>query len=154
MVSLTLLEKYQKLFIDIASPEVSMGLEHAWVYQELLYRMEVLQVCQMFTATAPVGDSMKAMLMHYQMVDGYFESLRGERHIGKTTDEKEQKQRDTAIQNLYRVIMDYRKRFSSFSPGSDERYKKEITKAITTVLPAWIQVRNAYITIHTKEEAA
>lgn len=151
MANLTMLEKYQMLYVELVKQESPMTLEQAWVYQELLYRMEVLQVCQMFTLVAPVGNDMRAMLMHYQMVDGYFESLKTERRNGLAASEDEQKQRETAHQNLCRIMNDYRKRFSSFSPTRPEQYKTEITRTITTFLPAWVQVRNSFIKITTKE---
>lgn len=151
MAKLTMLEKYQVTFAEIAKQESPMTLEQAWTFQELLYRIEVLQICQMFTVVAPVGNDMRAMLTHYQMVDGYFENLKCERRNGLAASEEEQKQRDTVHQNRCRIVNDYRKRFSSFTPGNPEQYKKEIGKAITTFLPAWIQTRNTYINIITKE---
>jgi len=151
MAKLTMLEKYQLIFADIVKQEPPMTLEQAWTFQELLYRMEVLQVCQMFITVAPVGNDMRAMLTHYQMVDGYFENLKCERRGGLAASEEEQKQRDTAHQNLCRIVNDYRKRFSSFTPGNPEQYKKEIGKTITTFLPPWIQTRNTYINVTTKE---
>lgn len=151
MAKLTMLEKYQLAFADITKQESPMTHEQSWTFQELLYRMEVLQVCQMFTVVAPVGNDMRAMLTHYQMVDGYFENLKCERRNGLAASEDEQKQRDTAHQSLCRIVTDYRKRFGSFTPGSPDQYKNEIGKAITTFLPAWIQTRNTYIEISTKE---
>ena len=151
MANLTMLEKYQIAYAELAKQGNSMTLEQAWTMQELLYRMEVLQACQMFTLIAPVGGDMRAMLTHYQMVDGYLESLKTERRNGLASREEEQKQRDTAHQNLCRIVNDYRKRFSSFSPTRPEQYKSEITRAITTFLPAWVQSRNTFIKITTKE---
>ena len=150
MAKLTMLEKYQHIFAEFAR-QSPIPLELVWVYQELLYRMEVLQVCQMFAASAPVGADMQAMLTHYRMTDGYLESLKSERRYGTAASEEEQKQRDTAHQNLCRVITDSRKRFGSFRPSAPDQYKNEIVKTINTFLPAWIQTRNTYIKIVTKE---
>lgn len=151
MAKMTMLERYQRSFIELTQQAAGMPLEQAWTYQELLYRMEVLQVCQMFSAIAPVGDDLRAMHMHYQMVDGYLEALKTERRSAFVASEEEQKQRDTSHQNLCRIVNDYRKRFGSFVPGNPEQYKNEICQAITTFLPAWIQTRNAYIKLNTKE---
>ncbi len=150
MANMTMLEKYQHTFAGLASGQ-PVPLEQAWTYQELLYRMEVLQTCQMFCANAPVGSDMQSMLTHYQMVDGYLENLKNERRFGIPAPDDEQKQRDTAHQNLCRIVADYRKRFGSFSPVNPEQYKNEIGKTITTFLPAWLQTRNAYTKINTKE---
>jgi len=146
-----MLEKYQTMFADIAAQQPPVPLDQLWSYQELLYRMEVLQVCQTLTASAPVGTDTRAMLTHYQMTDGYLEALKNERRYGPATGKEDQTQRDTAQQNLCRVVTDYRKRFGSFSPSTPEQYKNEIGKTITTFLPAWLQVRNAYIKINTRE---
>lgn len=153
MTKLTLLEKYQATFADMVKNKEKLSLEQAWLFQELLYRIEVLQVCQMFTQTAPVGNDLRAMFTHYQMVDGYFENLKSERRNRLAASEKEQKQRETISQNLCRVMNDYRKRFSSFSPSTPEQYRNEISKVISTMLPVWVQMRNVYTPIKTKEEA-
>jgi hypothetical protein len=145
-----MLEKYQHMFAGIAAQQ-PVSLEQTWTYQELLYRMEALQVCQMFCANAPVGTDMRAMFTHYQMVDGYLENLKNERRCGLPAGDEEQKQRDAAHQNLCRIVGDYRKRFGSFAPSMPDQYKNEIGKTITTFLPAWIQARNAYIKINSKE---
>lgn len=152
MAKLTLLEKYQIAFAEMVKDKGALSLEQAWSFQELLYRIEVLQVCQMFTMTAPVGNDLRAMVTHYQMVDGYFENLRSERRNGLVASEKEQKQRETVSQNLSRITNDYRKRFSSFSPSAPDQYKNEISRVISTMLPAWIQMRNVYAPIKMKEE--
>jgi len=150
----TLLEKYQLTYADLTKRESPLPLEAVRTFQELLYRTEVLQVCQMFTVTAPVGNDLGAMLKHYQMVDGYFESIKSERRIGPAASEEVQSRRDTAHQNLCRIVADYRKRFGSFKPGDPEQYKNEIGNVISTFLPAWIQMRNTLIHISTKEGAA
>ena len=116
--------------------------------QEVLYRISVLEGCQMFAKAAPRSVDVKCLLWHYQMLDAYFQNLTMERKYGLGTGEDVQKRRDAAQGNLLNVIADYRKRFSSFSPGNDEGcYKKTITSVIQTVLPAWIQYRQTYVEI-------
>ena len=146
----TMLEKYQKICSDLVCGG-SMAPEAIWMFQEVVYRIEVLQVCQAFANNAPVGNEMKDMFSHYQMTDAYLENLKSERRNGTSTDPEAQKQRDTAHQNLCRVVEDYRKRFGSFSPTKQDHYKSEISKVISTFLPAWISYRNKYINISSKE---
>lgn len=126
------------------------------MYQELLYRLDVLQALQMFCSTAPVGDNFKSMIAHYQMLDGYVNNLVYERQFGVPAgnDPDLPKHRQAAHVNLCRVIESYRKRFSSFKPGEPDQYKREIDKAVLTVLPAWIQYRNVYVSLKQTEEAA
>ena len=126
----------------------------AWMYQELMYRIDVFQVLQMFSTIAPVGKDMKPMLTHYQMLDGYINNLVYERKFGLPANQDLEKHRAAAHMNLCRVIEDYRKRFSSFTPGEPDQYKKEIEKTIITVLPAWIQYREVFVSVKQKEEAA
>lgn len=125
-----------------------------WMFQELLYRIDVLQALQMFSAVAPVGNNLKAMLTHYQMLDGYINTLVYDRQYGIQPNKDLVMHREAAHMNLCRVIEDYRKRFSSFTPGEPGQYKREIEKSIITVLPAWIQYREVYVSIKQKEEAA
>ena len=129
------------------------GPSEIWKQQELLYRIEVLEVCQMFVKTAPQSVVLNDLTWHFQMVDAYFLTLTRERRFGKDADENQKKQRDTAHGNLLQVIQDYRKRLSSFAPGTDAGcYKKTISNVIQTVLPVWVQYRQTYIEI-TKEAA-
>ena len=151
----TLLENYKaskdsfENGLQVAKP----GPAQIWMYQEFLYRIEVLEVCQMFVKTAPEGTDIKTLCVHYQMVDAYFQNLTMERRSGACSAESVQKQRDTAHGNLLRVIQDYRKRFGSFAPGNDaDCYRKIIANVIQTVLPVWVQYRQTYIEL-TKEAA-
>ena len=57
-------------------------------YQEVLYRIEVLEACKMFSKTAPVTTEMKPLVTHYQMVDAYLQCLSRERRIGMPADEQ------------------------------------------------------------------
>ena len=59
---------------------------------------------------------------------------------------------EAAQSNLGRVIQDYRKRFSAFSPTAAMAYKKEINRVITTLLPAWLQFRNTFVPIKKAKE--
>jgi len=148
----TMLEKYMYNLSRLVQSQ-PMQLEQVWNYQELMYRIEVLQVCQMLVKTAPMGtkETQAEMITHYHMFDGYFECIKNERRIGLQTDENIQKQRDTAYQNLCHVIADYRKRFQSYHTKTPEQYSKNISKIVSTVLPAWINLRNTYMRINSKE---
>lgn len=54
--------------------------------------------------------------------------------------------------NLERVIQDYRKRFSGFQPAEPTTYQKEVSRVITTLLPAWLQFRNTFVPLKNKKE--
>ena len=150
----TMLENYQaqKIGFDNGTQTAMPGPDQIWRQQELLYRIEVLETCQMFVKTAPNSVVLNVLVSHYQMVDGYIQNLVFERRYGYASNEEIKKQRDTAYDSLNLVIESYRKHFGSFAPENDTgRYRKAITGVIQTVLPAWIQYRQTYIEI--KKEA-
>ena len=151
MANQTTLEKYKILLSGIIAKQPNIPPDQVWVCQELCYRIDVLQVCQLFALSAPAETDRDAMVAHYRMMDGYFEGLTTERRYGSAVSEEQQARRDTAHANLRRVAEDYRKRFGSFSPSAPEQYKREIAKVIATFLPAWIQLRNAYVAINSRE---
>lgn len=124
-----------------------LSLVQSMEYQELLYRIEVLETCQMFCKTAPVTTDLKVLIGHYQLVDAYVQCIGRERRLGLPADEKQRVYRKTATEALEKIVMDCRKRFSSFQPSSQDLYKRSISTMISTVLPVWLQMRNAYTKI-------
>jgi len=146
-----MLENYQaqKISFDKGTQTAMPGLDQIWRQQELLYRIEVLEACQMFVKAAPYSIARNVLVSHYQMMDGYIQNLVFERRYGYGSNNEEiKKQRDTAYDSLNLVIESYRKHFGSFAPENDAgRYRKIINNVIQTVLPAWIQYRQTYIEI-------
>ena len=146
----TLLEKYieRKNSFDGRMQAAMPSPDDVWQQQELLYRIEVLEACQMLGKAAPRSADPKDLCWHYQMADAYFQNLTLERRYGASADEKLKQQRETAHGSLLCVIQAYRKNFASFAPGNDaDCYRKEITKVIQTVLAVWIQYRQTYVEI-------
>lgn len=95
----------------------SITVDQLLGYQELLYRISVLESCMNFVKTAPVTNDMKAMSFHYQVVEALLTSLTQERLFGIPADEKLRKQRSTALNNLQTVVTSFRKQFQSFKPN-------------------------------------
>jgi len=145
----TMLESYQarKNAFDAGLQIAMPSPVQSWQQQETLYRIGVLEICQMFSKTAPRSADTSALLPHYQMMDACFQSLTQERRYGPVNNQDIQKQRETAYGSLLSVIQDYRKRFGSFAPATDEQYQKDIQSVIVTVIPVWIQFRNTYVEI-------
>lgn len=114
-------------------------------YQELMYRISVLESCMMFLKTAPVSTDTSILGFHYKVVDALFTCMLQERQFGLPADEKVKKQRATALENLHMVINSFRRPFQSFAPNTPEVYRETISKMITTVLPVWLQYRYTYI---------
>lgn len=113
-------------------------------YQELMYRISILESCMAFVKTAPVTADVNAMSFHYQAVDALFSCMLRERQYDAPSDEKLRKQQETALNNLNTVIISFRKQFQSFAPTSPGAYRECIGKMINTVLPAWLQYRFTY----------
>ena len=143
----TTLEQYyqmkQQLTAKIA--DNTMSVDQLLGYQELLYRISVLECCMNFVKTAPVTTDMKVMSYHYKVVDALFTCLVQERQFGLPADETLKKQRATALSNLQTVVNSFRKQFQSFKPATPEAYRAAVGKMINTILPAWLQYRFTYI---------
>ena len=143
----TTLEQYnqmkQQLTAKIADGTVTV--DQLLGYQELLYRISVLESCMNFVKTAPVTNDMKVMSYHYQVVEALFTCLVQERQFGIPADDVVRKQRATALENLQTVVNSFRKQFQSFKPAAPEAYRAAVTKMVNTILPAWLQYRFTYI---------
>ena len=149
----TILENYLNLktTLDAGMQAAKPDPAQIWQYQELLYRIEVLQVCQMFLKSAPESADVKTIVPHYQMMDAYVQNLMQERQNVAGQDKQPCQ---TAYNSFFGVVSDYRKRFGSFAPGNDTgKYGKEIAAVIRAVLPAWIQYRETCVAILQKEAA-
>ena len=152
----TVLENYYNLRHEVEQ-RIAQGESSAdavWWYGELVYRIGVLETCQMFCKTAPSTMKTQVLLGHYQMLDAYVQSLATERRYGPNRGPDPQKERDAARNNLGRVIEDYRTRFSSFKPSSPETYGHAISKLIQTLLPAWLQFRNTFVPVKKEKKEA
>lgn len=145
----TYLDEYRNRKLSFA-PLLQAGkmtLRDTVVYQELLYRIQVLETCQMLCKTAPITTNMNDLLLHYQLTDTLLSCMAEERHMGFPADDKGKAQRKTAVENFHRVLTDFRKRFSSFRAEKPEQYQQAISAMVNTVLPVWIQMRNTYVPI-------
>lgn len=145
----TWLTEYHSLKEKMAQQAIegSMSLEQLMLYQELIYRIGVLETCQTLCKTAPVTSDMQAMGTHYKLVDAYILCLTKERRFGQPADKELKARRQTTSEALEKAVTDCRKRFSSFSPTAQDHYKKSIGSLVNTVLPVWLQLRNTYINI-------
>lgn len=117
-------------------------------YQELLYRIEVLSASQAFCQTAPITTEVSVLSSHYQLVDAYIQCLTKERRLGRPADQTLKAKRQTASETFDKVVLDCRKRFSSFAPTDQNQYRKCVSSLINTILPVWLQLRNTYVNIN------
>ncbi len=145
----TILDQYREKQNEIRSKaaENSLMLEELLTMQELNYRICVLETFQTFCKSAPITMDTKAMGYHFQMVNAYVNFVLNERRFGPKADADGQKKRETALASFERVVQDGKKRFTSFSAGTNEQYKKSIGQYVNTILPVWMQYRNTYINL-------
>ena len=143
----TTLEQYNQMKQQLSAKiaDGTMTGDQLLGYQELLYRISVLESCMNFVKTAPVTNDMKVMSFHYQVVEALFTCLIQERQFGVPANDALKKQRDTALSNLQTVVTSFRKQFQSFKPATPEAYRAAVTKMVNTILPAWLQYRFTYI---------
>ena len=65
-----------------------MTLKDTMVYQELLYRIQVLETCRMLCKTAPVTTDTRELVGHYQLVDAVLFCAGKERAFGVPVQEQ------------------------------------------------------------------
>ena len=145
----TILEQYLQLKSATGEQMASGTLpcDKVFTYQEILYRISVLESCQAFCKTAPITTDTKVLCYHYQIVDGYLCSLLSEHKVGFPANDELKAKRKAASDSLTQIVQNCRKSFSSFKPTSPELYKQSVNKLVNTVLPAWVQYRNTYINL-------
>ena len=146
----TVLEQYNDLKGRI-STQIAAGQfppEQMLQYQEMLYRIDVLETCMAFVKTAPITIDQRILSYHYQMLDAFMMCLLQERRFGLPGDEKVKKQRECAFTNLNTVVTTFRKQFSSFSPSAHDTYRGAVQNMVNTILPAWMGYRNTYVALN------
>ena len=143
----TTLEQYYQMKQQLTAKidNGTLNVDQLLGYQELLYRISVLEACMGFVKTAPVTTSIGMLGYHYQVVEAFFGNLVQERQIGMPADEHLRNQRGTALGNLQTVFKSFQKQFKSFQPDKAEAYRAAVTKMINTILPAWLQYRCTYV---------
>jgi len=147
---MTMLEKLraQKAALEAQAEESALIPEQLWLFQELNYRIEVFESCQMFCRSAPCTTETQVLGQHYKVVDAYVQHLSLERQYGKAADDTQKQHREAALGNLNKVIEDYRRRFKSYRPGTVEQYAADIGKVLQNVLIVWTQHRQCYVDIN------
>lgn len=145
----TYLDEYRNRKLSFA-PLLQAGkmtLRDTVVYQELLYRIQVLETCKMLCKAAPVTTDTRELVGHYQLVDAVLFCAEKEHAFGVPVQEKGKAQRKAAGENLAKIVTDCRKRFSSFQAKTPEQYRQSISAMVGPVLVAWVQLRNTYVPI-------
>ena len=149
------LDEYRQIKVDMESAfnGSAPGVEQLIVYQELIYRIGVLETTKALCGSAHATTDTRPLVRHYQLVDAFLRCVVSERRFGLPADVKLKERRQTASDALTKVHADCRKRFASFRPVDENTYRESINQLINTVLPVWMQLRNAYTDIPRRKEA-
>lgn len=149
----TMLEQYHETQTSLEALASNSPLpETLFVYEELMYRIQVLTTFQYLALSAPTTMELAALAAHYGAVDALVSHLLTERRYRPSQDVELQNARDTARQALASIVTDYRKRFSAYMPEDEAQYKADIAKTINTVLPAWLAYRETMLAINKDKE--
>ncbi len=138
-------EKKAQMDTHMASSPTNQG--QLMVYQELLYRINVLESCLLFSKTVPITTDQRILSSHYRVADAFLRCMLEERRFGIPADEKLKESRKAAHSNLSVVATSFQKGFASFTAGNEMQYKEKFSLLAKTVLPAWVAYRNTYINI-------
>ena len=151
----TWLEDYRavKMKLDPLAEQGNLSIAQIIEYQELTYRIEVLETCQLLCKTAPLTTDMAMIVDHYRIVDAYMQCIGRERLLGKPADDKLMTIRKTTGEVYSKILIDSRRRFANFQATNLESYKSNICTFIGTLLPAWLQMRNSYTQLNSKENS-
>lgn len=117
------------------------------IFQELNYRIEVLETLQSFCKTAPITVDTGIIGYHHQLVLAFVKRIASERQLGERSDQEGAKRRETAQHSLEKVVDDCCKRFAAFRAESQGQYQKALGTFINTILPVWLQYRSSYVDV-------
>ena len=136
----TILEQYRERQNNIRAQLAANSLppEEILLMQEINYRICVLETFEAFCKSAPVTMDTRVMGFHFQIVDAYVRFALNERKFGPKVDAVGQKKRETAYQSFEQVALDGRKRFSSFSAGTQDQYLYQNDSACMDAVPEYL----------------
>ncbi len=117
------------------------------VYQELNYRIDVLESLKAFSQTAPITTEERVMMYHYSLIHRFISNLLTEHVIGPKTNEEGKQHREASKISLERVVQSEAKLFNSYKITKQDQYKIDLCNYIKSVLSVWIPYRDSYVKI-------
>jgi len=125
----------------------------AWVYQEVSYRIHVLESLRALSMTAPEGMDSHQLFAHFTWVDAFITFMAGERLYAPSQDPDERKRQETAMKTLQEIIASAKGKFRNYAPASPKQYRQDITTLIKVIIPPWMQYRDTYFKLDRTKEA-
>lgn len=145
----TLLEKYQNMKSDLMAESEKRLLNETeqLQFQEIVYRVSVLETLMRYTTNMPVTTDKNVLVMHFRPLNALVRSLPYERRFGLPGDQKVEAQRTTATTSLMEAMESYLSFFQGYQPGDDTQYREDIKSMINALIPIWLQFRSSYVQI-------
>ncbi len=123
------------------------GLKSLLLYQELGYRVLVLDTLKAFTDTVPDIEDGKAVRSHTKALMNYIQTIPDGNKFAPKVDETGKKARATALETLREVCEDACDNLDEYVPESQENYAKELSKILRPITSVWSQYRDTLIAI-------
>ena len=129
------------------------SVEQVLYYQELLYRIAILETIQALYKATPKTVDGNVLVPHYQLLEAFITCLIGERKLSGLVTKDDKKAQETALNSLNLILDHGKKKFLSYAPPeSEEQYRNDIFNFIETVLIAWVQYRNTMVNVSTIQD--
>ncbi len=151
---MSLLQDYVSLKNEV---EDRMEGAKAWkrivLFQELSYRVFVLETLQAFMNTVPDIEDGKAVNYHVKAMIAYLQDLPDEHKFALKADEEGKEARETALKALQKACKDACRKLDEYEPEEQEEYIKGIKKILGSVVKVWAQYRETLVAVYQTEKA-
>ncbi len=123
------------------------GLKSLLLYQELGYRVLVLDTLKAFTDTVPDIEDGKAVRSHARALISYIRAIPEGYPFAPRADAAGKKARETALATLQDVCEDACDKLDTYVPEKTEEYVKDVGKILQPVPNVWRQYRDTLIAV-------
>lgn len=139
---------------QLVNQKVELDVQQMLMYQELNYRIQILESLAFLLNSAPRTDDNKKMRRHYMMVDAFLQHMMRERKYKKPALPDLQDALEVARESLQQIYDDFKARFASYEATTAKKYKQDVMNFVISVLMAWIVYRDMFLPIDTTSEVA
>lgn len=116
-------------------------------YQELAYRVCVLQTLKVFTESVPDINDEKAVRYYGKATSAFLRQLPDEHTFAPKVNDDGIKKRETALKALRSACEDACAKLGDYKPSAQDLYSKEVSKMLKPVITIWAQYRDALVPI-------
>ena len=151
---MSLLQDYVVLKNEIEDRmEGALAVNYLLDYQELAYRVCVLETLKTFSESVPDVEDEKAIHYYGKALAAYLKGLADAHKFAPKADKETLKKRETALNALCSVCEDAGKKIAAYTPSNRKEYAKDMAKMIKPVTIVWAQYRNTLVAIGSSEKA-